>query len=164
MEIQGLPAHPLLVHGPVVLIPLMALLGIAMIIRPAWRITLGPWVVLLGVVMFAMTFLAAHTGEELQANVASTQMIKDHAQQGGALRPIALALLVAIFLLVAPAWSIARGGRGPLATLGRSPLWNIVSIVLVVLTGVLATYWVIQTGHSGATAVWHKVHITKSGG
>jgi hypothetical protein len=33
-----------------------------------------------------------------------------------------------------------------LATLGRSPLWNIVSMVLVVLTGVLATYWVIQTG------------------
>lgn len=163
MEIQGLPAHPLLSHGPVVLIPLVALLGIAMIIRPAWRITLGPWVVLLGVAMFAMTFLAAQSGEELQANVATTQMIKDHAQQGGALRPIALALLVAIFLFVAPAWSIARGGRGPLATLGRSPIWNIISIVLVVLTGVLATYWVIQTGHSGATAVWHNVRIVKSG-
>ena len=42
MEIQGLPAHPLLVHGPIVLIPLVALSGIAMIIRPVWRITLGP--------------------------------------------------------------------------------------------------------------------------
>ncbi len=101
---------------------------------------------LLGVAMFAMTFLAVQPGEELQANVDSKQVIKDRAEMGDALRPIALALLVAIFLLVAPAWSIARGGRGALATLGRSPLWNIVSMVLVVLTGVLATYWMIQTG------------------
>ncbi len=146
MEIQGLPAHPLLAYGPIVLIPLVALLGIAMIIRPAWRITLGPWVVLLGFAMFAMTFLAVQPGEELQANVDSTQLSKDGAEMDDALRPIALALLVSIFLLVAPARSIARGGRGALATLGRSPLWNIVSMVLVVLTGVLATYWVIQTG------------------
>ncbi len=101
---------------------------------------------LLGFAMFAMTFLAVQPGEELQANVDSKQVIKDRAEMGDALRPIALALLVAIFLLVAPAWSIARGGRGALATLGRSPLWNIVSMVLVVLTGVLATYWMIQTG------------------
>ena len=146
MEIQGLSAHPLLANGPIVLIPLVALLGIAMIVRPAWRITLGPWVVLLGFAMFAMTFFAVQPGEELQANVDSTQLIKDGAEMDDALRPIALALLVAIFLLVAPARSIARGGHGALATLGRSPLWNIVSMVLVVLTGVLATYWVIQTG------------------
>ena len=146
MEIQDLSAHPLLANGPIVLIPLVALLGIAMIIRPAWRITLGPWVVLLGFAMFAMTFFAVQPGEELQANVDSTQLIKDGAEMDDALRPIALALLVAIFLLVAPARSIARGGHGALATLGRSPLWNIVSMVLVVLTGVLATYWVIQTG------------------
>ena len=146
MEIQGLPAHPLLAHGSIVLIPLVALLGLAMIIRPAWRITLGPWVVLLGFAMFAMTFFAVQTGEELQANVDSTQLIKDGSEMDDALRPIALALLVAICLLVAPARSIARGGHGALATLGRSPLWNIVSMVLVVLTGVLATYWVIQTG------------------
>ncbi|MSO47626.1 MAG: hypothetical protein EXQ67_06035 [Thermoleophilia bacterium] len=134
-----------------------------MIVRPVWRITLGPWVVLLGVLMFALTFLAVQTGEELQANVDSTRLIKDHAEMGNALRPIALALLVAIFLLVAPAWSIARGGRGALATLGRSQMWNIISIVLVVLTGVLATYWVIKTGYSGADAVWHDVRIIKSG-
>ena len=146
MEIQDLSAHPLLANGPIVLIPLVALLGIAMIIRPVWRITLGPWVVLLGFAMFAMTFFAVQTGEELQANVDSTQLIKDGSEMDDALRPIALALLVAIFLLVAPARSIARGGHGALATLGRSPLWNIVSMVLVVLTGVLATYWVIQTG------------------
>ena len=146
MEIQGLSAHPLLANGPIVLIPLVALLGVAMIIRPTWRITLGPWVVLLGFAMFAMTFFAVQPGEELQANVDSTQLIKDGAEMDDALRPIALALLVAIFLLVAPARSIARGGHGALATLGRSPLWNIVSMVLVVLTGVLATYWVIQTG------------------
>ena len=32
----GLPAHPLLVHAPVVLVPVVALLVILMIVRPQW--------------------------------------------------------------------------------------------------------------------------------
>ena len=41
-EIQGLPSHPLLVHGPVVLIPLVALLMLAMVVKRDWRASLGP--------------------------------------------------------------------------------------------------------------------------
>ena len=154
MEIQGLPAHPLLVHGPVVLIPLGALLGIVLVVRRQWRVTVGPWLVLLAVVTFVLTFLAAQTGEELQANVRDTELVRQHAELGGALRPIALALLLVIVMLVAPAWAHARGGPGALVRLAHSKLWNIVTVVLVVAISLLATYWVIQTGHSGADAVW----------
>ena len=35
--ISGLPAHPLLVHVPVVLLPLAAVGVIVMLIRPAWH-------------------------------------------------------------------------------------------------------------------------------
>ena len=48
MEIDklfGLPAHPLLVHVPVVLVPLAALMAIAFAIRPAWLDRFGWWLV-----------------------------------------------------------------------------------------------------------------------
>ncbi|MGI9116905.1 MAG: DUF2231 domain-containing protein [Gaiellales bacterium] len=162
-EIQGLPSHPLLVHGPVVLVPLLALLALAMVVRRSWRVSLGPWVVLLGVVMLGMTAIAAGSGEDLQANVRNTDLVRHHAELGSAMRPIAFALFVAIVLLVAPAWAYARGGPGMLARLAESSAWNVVIVVLVVVTSVLATYWIIQTGHSGADAVWHNVKIVKSG-
>ncbi len=159
MEIQGLPAHPLLVHGPVVLIPLVALLSIVLVLKRPWRTTVGPWLVLLAFITFALTFLAAQSGEELQANVRDTELVRHHAQLGGALRPIALAQLIAILMLIAPAWAHARGGPGVLVRLAASKPWSIISVVLVVVMSVLATYWVIQTGHSGADAVWHNVHL-----
>ena len=159
MEIQGLPAHPLLVHGPVALIPLVALLGIVLVVKRSWRTTVGPWLILLAFITFVLTFLAAQTGEELQANVRNTELVRQHAELGGALRPITLALLIAIVMLVAPAWAHTRGGPGVLVRLAEAKLWNIISVVLVIVVSVLSTYWVIQTGHSGADAVWHNVHL-----
>jgi len=155
MEIQGLPAHPLLVHGPVVLIPLIALLGIAMIIRPSWRVTLGPWVILLAGFTFAVTFLASEAGEQLQAQLKPSELIRQHAELGDAMRPIVLALLLVICLLVLPARSLARGRTGPLAQLGKARWASLVIGGLVIAVGLLATYWVVQTGHSGADATWH---------
>ena len=162
-EIQGLPSHPLLVHGPVVLIPLVALLMLAMVVKRDWRASLGPWVVLLGIVMMAITVVAAGSGEDLQANVKDTELVRHHAELGSAMRPIAFAMFVALVLLVAPAWAYRRGGPGVLVGLGSSRLWSIVITVLAVVTAVLATYWIIQTGHSGAESVWHNVKIIRSG-
>jgi uncharacterized membrane protein YidH (DUF202 family) len=114
--------------------------------------------------MFAMTIVAAGAGEDLQANVKDTELVRHHAELGDAMKPIALALLIAIFLLVAPAWAYARGGRpAMLSRLATSSVWNIISVVLVVVTAVLATYWIIQTGHSGAESVWHNVKMINKG-
>lgn len=163
-EIQGLPAHPLLVHGPIVLVPLVALLALVLVVKRSWRASFGPWLVLLALVMFGMTVLAGGAGEELQANVKDTELVRHHAQLGDAMKPIALALFVAVLLLVAPAWAYARGGRpAVLARLATSSAWNIISVVLVIATAVLATYWIIQTGHSGAESVWHNVKMINKG-
>lgn len=162
-EIQGLPAHPLLVHGPVVLIPLLALLALVLVVKRGWRAALGPWVLLLGVAAVALTVVAAGSGEELQANVRDTELVRHHAELGSAMRPIALAQLVALLLLVLPAWAYRRGRPAVLAGMARSRLWSIVGVVLVVVTSALATYWILRTGHSGAEAVWHGVRMVRSG-
>lgn len=162
-EIQGLPSHPLLVHGPVVLIPLLALLMLALLVKRDWRATVGPWVVLLGIVMLGLTAIAAGSGEDLQANVKDTALVRHHAELGSAMRPIAFAMVVALVLLVAPAWAWRRGGPGVLVRLAQSRGWSMIVAVLVVVTAVLGTYWIIQTGHSGAESVWHNVKIIRSG-
>ena len=162
-EIQGLPSHPLLVHGPVVLVPLVALLMLALLVKRDWRATVGPWVVLLGMVMLGLTLVAAGSGEDLQANVPDTDLVRHHAELGGSMRPIAFAMVIALVLLVAPAWAWRRGGPGALVRLAESRGWSIVVAVLVVATAILGTYWIIQTGHSGAESVWHDVKIVKSG-
>ena len=162
-EIQGLPSHPLLVHGPVVLVPLVALLMLALLVKRDWRATVGPWVVLLGLVMLGLTLVAAGSGEDLQANVPDTDLVRHHAELGGSMRPIAFAMVIALVLLVAPAWAWRRGGPGALVRLAESRGWSIVVAVLVVATAILGTYWIIQTGHSGAESVWHDVKIVKSG-
>ena len=43
--INGMPLHPLVVHGVVVLLPLAALGTIAIAVRPVWRRTYGHLVV-----------------------------------------------------------------------------------------------------------------------
>ena len=50
-----------------------------------------------------------------------------------------------------------------LSRLATSSAWNIISVVLVIVTAVLATYWIIQTGHSGAESVWHNVKMIYKG-
>lgn len=162
-EIQGLPSHPLLVHGPVVLIPLLALLMLVLLVKRDWRATVGPWVVLLGLVMLGLTVIAAGSGEDLQANVRDTALVRQHAELGSSMRPIAFAMVVALVLLVAPAWAWRRGGPGALVRLAESRGWSMIVAVLVVVTAVLGTYWIIRTGHSGAEAVWHNVKIIRSG-
>ena len=57
----GLPAHPLLVHIPVVLIPLGAL-GAVLMVWPRLRRTLGWWVCGIVVVAGIATQLAISSG------------------------------------------------------------------------------------------------------
>jgi hypothetical protein len=44
---SGLPAHPLLLHVPVILIPVAGLAALALAARPSWWVRHGAWVTLL---------------------------------------------------------------------------------------------------------------------
>jgi uncharacterized membrane protein len=65
----GLPGHPLIVHGAVVLVPLAALGTIVMALWPAARNRMG-WIVAgVGVVGFFFTYVAKESGEALLETV-----------------------------------------------------------------------------------------------
>lgn len=163
-DIGGLPAHPLLVHGVIVLLPLSALALIALVLVPRWRARFGVLVLSGLLVATALAFVAKEAGEDLARRVGEPV---EHAEWGGRLPWIALALL-----LVGGGWLLLdlRGSRRAIA--GRTPSTPsaegeasqvagprestaamVASVVGVVLAmGALAVTVVV--GHSGATATW----------
>ena len=140
--INGLPMHALVVHGVVVLLPLMALVTIAVGFRPSWRRQAAWWVVAADAAVLVLVFVAVRSGETFQQRLGG-QVAIDHGQQAKLLLPISLAMLVGAVLV---ALLSSRGGG---ASTGVA--------VLVTLVGLVAIGWTVRAGDSGARAVWESV-------
>ncbi len=97
----GLPAHPLLVHVPVALIPLCAVGAIVIVVSPSWRQRIG-WIVaaLAGLAVVASQ-LAASSGEEFQEALdKESELIHRHAELGETFVWFAIAFFVALLALM----------------------------------------------------------------
>jgi hypothetical protein len=158
--IGGLPAHPLMVHVPVALVPL-AMLGVfAMAVRRSWFERLWVAVTVVIGVGLAGTFLAAGSGEELEEGIRSSGQnisaaLQDHAEMGEGAEVAVAAFAVVFFAWVSLAWWAHRAGQEKAVALLRRP--GTVHGALAVLTAIgaiVATVIVYKVGHSGATSVW----------
>jgi hypothetical protein len=160
-EFMGVPAHPLLIHAPVVFVPLLALLAIAYavvpFVRPHTRWVLG----ILALVTPIAALLAKLSGDaffrRLQDRNAVTPeffpKLQDHQQLGTLTlyATIVLALLtLALVYFVAPRVA-AAGSAHATRSSGALPL---VLSILSIIAAVVSLYYVIRTGDSGAKAVW----------
>ncbi|HOB48432.1 MAG TPA: hypothetical protein PKK01_03850 [Mycobacterium sp.] len=145
--LNGLPAHPLLVHFIVVLGPLTAVLAILCALWPAARQRLVWPVLAMAAATAVLTPIAAEAGEWLEHKVEETAALETHEHLGKTMIYFALALLVAAILL---AVLHVREQRG-------TPLSKVLSAVLtvfIVIAGVATTVQVYRVGHSGAESVW----------
>lgn len=95
--VNGLPLHPLVVHAAVVLIPLVFALTILVVVRQAWRRSLGWWAVLLAAGTVGATALAAESGEALAEVVGEPLR---HASLGEGLPYFAAAMFVMLTVYV----------------------------------------------------------------
>ena len=68
-EVFGLPAHPLIVHGAVVLGPLLCLAAVGYAVLPRYRVQLGWLAAVLAVLAPLTTYAATLSGEELEERV-----------------------------------------------------------------------------------------------
>lgn len=149
MTINGLPLHPLVVHGAVVFAPIAGLLAVAYLV-PRWRHHLRWPVLVLGVVAALFVWFAAFTGGSLEsdastrmamaANPALARAIHHHEDLAGKLQASTWALAA---LAVGAWWFHHRPGWV------RNTL-----LVLLPLCGVAALALVVMTGDAGARAVW----------
>ena len=143
-QINGLPAHPLLVHAVVALVPLAALLVVLAAVWPAARVRLGvlpPVVALLALVSIPPT---THAGQWLQDSLGvENPLIDRHAELGDQLLPW-VAVLFAVSLV---AWWLLRRVGTPAAA-------RVAVMVLAVVVAVGSTWMTYRIGDSGAKAVW----------
>jgi hypothetical protein len=161
-EIHGLPAHALLVHAVVVLVPLAALLVVLSAVWPAARRRLGAMTPLVALVALVSVPLTTHAGEWLERRVPADPLVERHADLGDQLLPWAAGL----FVVAAAIWLWSRratsaggaGGAGGAAQATTRGGGSAVTVVLAVLGAVVAVGSVVQVyriGDSGAKAVWH---------
>jgi hypothetical protein len=171
-QVNGLPAHILLVHAVVVLVPITALLVVLSATWPAARRRLGLITPGVALVTFLSIPLTTQAGEWLQARVPDSSAVRAHASMGDGIVPFGLALLA---VAVADWWwtrrqdeALAPTGVRPqqpgaeTAPAARRP--GAVSLGIAVLSVLVAAGAVVQVariGDSGARASWEgKVSAT----
>ena len=135
--VLGLPIHALVVHGVVVLLPLMALVTAVVAFVPRLRVPAAWPVAVIDAGMVAMTFVARQSGEALQTRLGG-QVAQNHAALGRNLIWFALAMFLVSLV-------VAVNRRSERSTPG---------VVLAVVAGALAIWWTVRVGHSGSSAVW----------
>ena len=157
--INGLPAHVLLVHFVVVLVPLTSL---ALVVAAVWPVAarrLGVVLPAMALVTLASVPLATEAGEWLERHVDSDPLVRRHAELGDGMLPWALGL----FLLAAVVWWTTRraaaaenGAQSGGRTAGRTgSVIRIAAAVLSVVVAAGAVVDVYRIGDSGAKAAWH---------
>ncbi len=148
-KLFGLPAHPLLVHIPIVLVPVTAIIAVWIAISAKWRGRLGIPLVGLSAFVALASILAAGSGEALEESVKRTSELHNHTELGDSMKLIAVLLFVVIAALV---------------FVGRMKTPKVVLVkalsVATIAVAILATFWIIRVGHSGAKATWSDVKIS----
>lgn len=160
--IMGVPAHPLMVHAPVVLVPL-SLVGALLMFIPRWRERIGWVTVALAGVALVFTQLAIASGEGLEEHVDETKLLEQHTSIAENLRPWVLLFFLGLLAVMLIARSAQRRAAGRGATLPANPRPVVAVLAVTVLLGIGATAVTYQVGHSGAKATWDDVNF-KSGG
>jgi uncharacterized membrane protein len=159
MEIDklfDLAAHPLLVHAPVVLVPLLFVVSIAFVARPTWRAQMG-WLAAALFVTAIATFLAKGSGEALEHRIGKTIAdeagLRQHADLGETTAILVLLqfLSAAGVAIVSRLMSRAKERARALGIIGN------LGLAALVVFGALATIWMARTGHEGARITWQGI-------
>jgi heme A synthase len=179
-EINGLPAHVLLIHVVVVLVPAAAAMLVASAVWPAARAKLGfltPAVALIALVLVPITTDAGEWFQsQLPNHFGDSPQVRRHAELGDELLPWA----IGIFVMAALVWVLGRrfaygwradpadradradradpadpAERTERAAGSALPVW-VVAAVAVVAVGVAAggVVQLYRIGDSGAKSVW----------
>ncbi len=144
MEINGLPAHVLLVHVVVVVLPLTALAAVLVSVWPAAQRKLTFLVPLGAVAGLLAVPLTAAAGTDLAASLGNPAFIARHRDLGQQVLPWAAALAVT----TTAQWLHLRGR-------GRRSRWLQLTLAGLVVFSAAGTAGIVAlTGDAGARAVW----------
>jgi hypothetical protein len=168
---SGLPAHPLFLHIPVVLIPVAVIWALVLAARPAWFARSGVALGWVTVIALAGTIITIGAGEALRnalhlgGGFGPSALIARHAHAASILRLLMIAF-TAVLIVTLLAHRVAAGKQTGQAAidrdLARPALLVSLRVVLVVLA-IACGYFVWHTGDLGAKAVWQG-RLSNAGG
>ena len=152
MEINGVPIHPLLVHGAVVFVPMAALLVFAYVLpKYRWAARWPALVVTVLATLFVQ--LSAMTGENLEEKLGESKLIETHAEWAGRLQFftwVLLAVMVVAFWALPHETQLKGADHKP----SRIDVLEKPLLVLLPVLAVAVLVLVVITGDAGARAVW----------
>jgi hypothetical protein len=156
----GLPAHPLFVHVPVILIPVTVLGTLVCIARPTTFDRYGVLLCAVSIIAMSSTFLAMQAGgalsHALNLQGEAAQLISQHSQAAKILA-VGFTLMTAILILTFASHRIRGGMPTGIGIaddlLGSTLLSQLLKVVLVVLA-LFCAFYIFRVGDLGARAVW----------
>jgi hypothetical protein len=153
--VSGLPAHILLVHAIVVLLPLAALLLVLTAMWPAARRRLAAPNAILSAVTLVLVPITMNAGQWLEHRVPDTALLRDHTRLGDTALYAALAVTVLASLIWWRERETVRaaGSRRTFLAPLNTTVTRAVAVLAVIVAGA-AAYDVYLIGDSGARASW----------
>jgi hypothetical protein len=157
---SGLPAHPLFVHVPVVLIPTTIVAAVAFVFKREWFGRYGIALALVSILAMSSIFLAMQAGAALRGELnlqgEAAKLISEHSQAAHILA-IVYVLFTATLIVTFAAQRISGGMPTGLhlvdGLLSSESMFAMLRVVLVLLS-IGAGYMCFRTGDLGAKAVW----------
>jgi hypothetical protein len=167
---SGLPAHPLFVHVPVILIPSTIVAAIVFMVKPEWLSRYGIVLAVVSIAAMSSIFLTMQAGAALRGELnlqgQAAKLISEHSQAAHILA-IVYVLFTATLIVTFAAQRISSGRStglgivdGPLSS---KSMYAALRVVLVLLS-IGASYMCFRTGDLGAKAVWQGRLQTARGG
>jgi hypothetical protein len=167
---SGLPAHPLFLHVPVILIPVATIGALVLVLRPRWFDPHGLWLGLVTVIALGSLNLTMGAGDQLRADLhlgggaagfgGAASLIARHSHAASILR-VLMILFTAAFLVTVAMYRTRNGHSTGIGfvdrILGGQQSLDSSMILVRLVTSALALgclYFVYHTGDLGAKAVW----------
>ena len=157
---SGLPAHPLFVHVPVILIPTTIVAAIVFMVKPEWLSRYGIALAVVSIIAMSSVFLTMQAGAALRAELhlqgQAANLISQHAQAAHILA-IVYVVFTATLIVTFAARRISGGMPTGLGIVDRllspRPVFSALRVAVVLLS-IGAGYMTFRTGDLGAKAVW----------
>jgi len=164
-QLFGLPAHPLLVHMPVVFIPLTLALAIVAVAWARGRKVMSLVVAGAATISMLGAQIAVMSGSALEEQVRETDLVEQHAELGEGARTLAILLFLVAVVFVAREWggALRLPGAETMRRLLSPRSVGIALSVALIATSALTTVWVVRAGHMGAKATWSDLPATSAG-
>ena len=167
---DGLPAHPLFLHVPVILIPVAGIAALVLAFRPALFARHGVWITAVAVVALGALNLTMGAGKALRRDLfgaaggfggGDASLVARHEHAADLLR-IFFILFTAVLIISLAVYRAASDAPvtgipfiDPLLLRVRTLMPSLIPLrVALVVLSLLSLYFVFHTGDLGAKAVW----------